>query len=61
MVTIGGKRAGAMAALGWTEENIPKKFRDHAWFVAFAGGIRIAVAVLAGIWDTVGPRAPREE
>jgi len=51
MVTIGGKTGTAQVAALRTgpEENIPKKFRDHAWFVAFAPveSPRIAVAVLA--------------
>lgn len=51
MVTIGGKTGTAQVAALRTgpEENIPKKFRDHAWFVAFApvDSPKIAVAVLA--------------
>jgi penicillin-binding protein 2 len=51
MVTIGGKTGTAQVAALRTgpEENIPKKFRDHAWFVAFAPveSPKIAVAVLA--------------
>lgn len=51
MVTIAGKTGTAQVAALRTgpEENIPKKFRDHAWFVAFAPveSPRIAVAVLA--------------
>ncbi|HEX5544212.1 MAG TPA: penicillin-binding protein 2 [Nitrospira sp.] len=51
MVAIGGKTGTAQVAalrIG-PEENIPKKFRDHAWFVAFAPveSPKIAVAVLA--------------
>ena len=51
MVAIGGKTGTAQVAslrIG-PEENIPKKFRDHAWFVAFApvDSPKIAVAVLA--------------
>ncbi|MDI3464138.1 MAG: Peptidoglycan D,D-transpeptidase MrdA [Nitrospira sp.] len=50
MVTIGGKTGTAQVAALRTgpEENIPKKFRDHAWFVAFAPveSPKIAVAVL---------------
>lgn len=51
MVAIGGKTGTAQVAALRTgpEENIPKKFRDHAWFVAFAPveSPKIAVAVLA--------------
>ncbi|MEK7800558.1 MAG: penicillin-binding protein 2 [Nitrospirota bacterium] len=51
MVTIGGKTGTAQVAALRTgpEENIPKKLRDHAWFVAFAPveSPKIAVAVLA--------------
>jgi penicillin-binding protein 2 len=51
MVTIGGKTGTAQVAALRTgpEENIPKKFRDHAWFVAFAPveSPKIAVVVLA--------------
>ncbi len=51
MVTIGGKTGTAQVAALRTgpEESIPKKFRDHAWFVAFApvDAPKIAVAVLA--------------
>jgi penicillin-binding protein 2 len=51
LVTIGGKTGTAQVAALRTgpEENIPKKFRDHAWFVAFApvDSPKIAVAVLA--------------
>jgi penicillin-binding protein 2 len=51
LVTIGGKTGTAQVAALRTgpEENIPKKFRDHAWFVAFAPveSPTIAVAVLA--------------
>ena len=51
MVTIGGKTGTAQVASLRTgpEENIPKKLRDHAWFVAFAPveSPKIAVAVLA--------------
>ncbi|MCP9451467.1 MAG: penicillin-binding protein 2 [Nitrospira sp.] len=50
MVTIGGKTGTAQVAALRTgpEESIPKKFRDHAWFVAFAPieSPKIAVAVL---------------
>lgn len=50
LVTIGGKTGTAQVAALRTgpEENIPKKFRDHAWFVAFAPveSPKIAVAVL---------------
>ncbi len=50
IVTIGGKTGTAQVAAlrQGPEENIPKKFRDHAWFVAFAPveSPRIAVAVL---------------
>jgi penicillin-binding protein 2 len=50
-VTIGGKTGTAQTAALRTgpEKDIPKKFRDHAWFVAFAPVERpkIAVAVLA--------------
>jgi penicillin-binding protein 2 len=51
LVTIGGKTGTAQVAALRTgpEENIPKKFRDHAWFIAFApvDSPKIAVAVLA--------------
>lgn len=51
LVTIGGKTGTAQVAALRTgpEENIPKKFRDHAWFIAFAPveSPKIAVAVLA--------------
>jgi penicillin-binding protein 2 len=51
LVTIGGKTGTAQVAALRTgpEETIPKKFRDHAWFVAFApvDSPKIAVAVLA--------------
>jgi penicillin-binding protein 2 len=51
IVTIGGKTGTAQVAALRTgpEESIPKKFRDHAWFVAFAPveSPKIAVAVLA--------------
>ncbi len=51
LVTIGGKTGTAQVAALRTgpEENIPKKFRDHAWFVAFAPveSPKIAVVVLA--------------
>jgi penicillin-binding protein 2 len=51
LVTIGGKTGTAQVAALRTgpEQDIPKKFRDHAWFVAFAPveSPRIAVAVLA--------------
>ncbi len=51
LVTIAGKTGTAQTAALRTgpEKDIPKKFRDHAWFVAFAPveAPRIAVAVLA--------------
>lgn len=51
LVTIGGKTGTAQVAALRTgpEANIPKKFRDHAWFIAFApvDSPKIAVAVLA--------------
>lgn len=51
LVTIAGKTGTAQTAALRTgpEEDIPKKLRDHAWFVAFAPVEvpRIAVAVLA--------------
>lgn len=51
LVTIGGKTGTAQVAALRTgpEQDIPKKFRDHAWFVAFAPveSPKIAVAVLA--------------
>jgi len=50
LVTIGGKTGTAQVAALRTgpEESIPKKFRDHAWFIAFAPveSPKIAVAVL---------------
>jgi penicillin-binding protein 2 len=50
LVTIGGKTGTAQVAALRTgpEKDIPKKFRDHAWFVAFAPveAPTIAVAVL---------------
>jgi len=49
--TNGGKTGTAQTAALRTgpEKDIPKKFRDHAWFVAFAPveKPKIAVAVLA--------------
>ena len=49
--TIAGKTGTAQTAALRTgpEKDIPKKFRDHAWFVAFAPveNPKIAVAVLA--------------
>jgi penicillin-binding protein 2 len=51
VVTIAGKTGTAQTAALRTgpEKDIPKKLRDHAWFVAFAPvhAPRIAVAVLA--------------
>jgi penicillin-binding protein 2 len=51
LVSIAGKTGTAQTAALRTgpEKDIPKKFRDHAWFVAFApvDKPRIAVAVLA--------------
>ena len=51
LVTIAGKTGTAQTAALRTgpEKDIPKKFRDHAWFVAFApvDSPKIAVAVLA--------------
>ncbi len=51
LVSIAGKTGTAQTAALRTgpEKDIPKKFRDHAWFVAFAPveKPRIAVAVLA--------------
>ncbi len=51
LVTIAGKTGTAQTAALRTgpEKDIPKKFRDHAWFVAFAPveKPKIAVAVLA--------------
>ncbi len=51
IVTIAGKTGTAQTAALRTgpEKDIPKKFRDHAWFVAFApvDEPKIAVAVLA--------------
>jgi penicillin-binding protein 2 len=51
LVTIGGKTGTAQVAALRTgpEKDIPKKFRDHAWFIAFAPveSPKIAVAVLA--------------
>jgi penicillin-binding protein 2 len=51
LVTIGGKTGTAQTAALRTgpEKDIPKKFRDHAWFVAFAPveNPKIAIAVLA--------------
>ena len=51
LVTIAGKTGTAQTAALRTgpEKDIPKKFRDHAWFVAFAPveHPKIAVAVLA--------------
>lgn len=50
LVTIAGKTGTAQTAALRTgpEKDIPKKFRDHAWFVAFAPveAPKIAVAVL---------------
>ena len=51
IVTIAGKTGTAQTTALRTgpEKDIPKKFRDHAWFVAFAPveAPKIAVAVLA--------------
>lgn len=51
LVTIAGKTGTAQVAALQTgpEESIPKKFRDHAWFVAFAPveSPKIAVVVLS--------------
>lgn len=51
IVTIAGKTGTAQTAAlrSGPEKDIPKKFRDHAWFVAFAPveNPTIAVAVLA--------------
>lgn len=51
IVSIGGKTGTAQVAAlrSGPEQDIPKKFRDHAWFVAFApvDSPKIAVAVLA--------------
>jgi len=51
LVTIAGKTGTAQTAALRTgpEQDIPKKFRDHAWFVAFAPveKPKIAIAVLA--------------
>jgi penicillin-binding protein 2 len=51
LVAIAGKTGTAQTAALRTgpEKDIPKKFRDHAWFVAFApvDAPKIAVAVLA--------------
>jgi penicillin-binding protein 2 len=50
VVTIGGKTGTAQttALRAGPEKDIPKRFRDHAWFVAFAPveSPKIAVAVL---------------
>ena len=50
LVTIAGKTGTAQTAAlrSGPEEDIPKKFRDHAWFVSYApvDKPRIAVAVL---------------
>jgi len=51
LVTIGGKTGTAQVTALRTgpEKDIPKKFRDHAWFIAFAPveSPKIAVVVLA--------------
>jgi penicillin-binding protein 2 len=51
LVTIAGKTGTAQTAAlrSGPEKDIPKRFRDHAWFVAFAPveNPKIAVAVLA--------------
>lgn len=51
MITIAGKTGTAQTAALRTgpEQDIPKKLRDHAWFIAFAPveNPKIAVAVLA--------------
>jgi len=51
LITIAGKTGTAQTAALRTgpEKDIPKRFRDHAWFVAFApvDDPKIAVAVLA--------------
>jgi penicillin-binding protein 2 len=50
LVTIAGKTgtAQAVAARPGPEEDLPKKFRDHAWFISYAPTVtpRIAVGVL---------------
>ena len=59
VVTIAGKTGTAqMTALRTgPEKDIPKKFRDHAWFVAFAPveAPTIAVAVLGEHMGHGGP------
>ena len=51
LVTIAGKTGTAQTAAlrSGPEKDIPKRFRDHAWFVAFAPveNPKVAVAVLA--------------
>ncbi|HEY5627291.1 MAG TPA: penicillin-binding protein 2, partial [Nitrospira sp.] len=51
LVTIAGKTGTAQTAAlrSGPEKDIPKRFRDHAWFVAFAPveNPKIAIAVLA--------------
>jgi penicillin-binding protein 2 len=46
MVSMGGK-TGTTQVIGGTskEKNIPEKFRDHAWFVAFAPAVNPQIAV----------------
>lgn len=65
MVTIGGKTGTAQVAAlrPGPEENIPKKFRDHAWFVAFAPvqSPKIAVVVLAEHMGHGGPQRRRSQ
>ena len=50
LVTIAGKTGTAqtMSLRTGPEKDIPKKFRDHAWFVAFAPVLnpRVAIAVI---------------
>ena len=50
LVTIAGKTgtAQAVAARPGPDEDLPKKFRDHAWFISYAPTVtpRIAVGVL---------------
>ena len=63
LVTIGGKTGTAqMAALRTgPEKNIPKKFRDHAWFVAFApveNAARSPLPCWLNTWAMAGPRRP---
>ena len=61
LVTIGGKdrvRRRPAALRTGPEKDIPKKFRDHAWFVAFAPveSPRLPLPSWPNIWAMAVPR-----